>query len=149
MDVNTLLQPNRLSIFSLGYFLGPDYTDNERKLAGKQGEIIFKHFGVIPGDFDVPGCHCGEPLYRVADASRKLICGWLKQIRLQSNKNGHGVVNHTINFVEPPKNLPPIWVPAGRFSPECLEKQWQDAIPGTGQYGTDSIPYPTHRAFVA
>lgn len=72
MDVNSLLQPNRLSIFSLGYFLGPDYTDNERKLVGKQGEIIFKHFGMIPGDLEVPGCHCGEPLYRVADVSRKL-----------------------------------------------------------------------------
>ncbi|CAI6358633.1 unnamed protein product [Macrosiphum euphorbiae] len=72
MDLNTLLQPNRLSIFSLGYFLGPDFSDEERRLAGKQGEMIFKHFGVIPDDFDVPGCHCGEPLYRVADATRKL-----------------------------------------------------------------------------
>jgi len=72
MDLNTLLQPNRLSIFSLGYFLGPDFIDEDRISAGKQGEIIFQHFGIIPGDFDVPGCHCGEPLYRVADASRKL-----------------------------------------------------------------------------
>jgi len=72
MDLNTLLQPNRLSIFSLGYFLGPDFTDDERRLAGKQGEIIFKNFGVIPGDFYVPGYHCGEPLYRVTDASRNL-----------------------------------------------------------------------------
>ncbi|XP_029347658.1 uncharacterized protein LOC115034690 [Acyrthosiphon pisum] len=43
--------------------------------------------------------------------------------------SGHGVVNHTVNFVEPPKHLPPIWVPAGRFSPECLDKQWEDALP--------------------
>ncbi|CAI6371642.1 unnamed protein product [Macrosiphum euphorbiae] len=34
--------------------------------------MIFKHFGVIPADFDVPGYHCGEPLYRVEDATRKL-----------------------------------------------------------------------------
>jgi len=57
-------QPNRLSIFSLGYFLDPDITENRRRLAGKHGEIIFKHFGVIPSDFNVPECHCGEPLYR-------------------------------------------------------------------------------------
>lgn len=43
--------------------------------------------------------------------------------------SGHGVVNHSTNFVEPPKNLPPIWVPAGRFSEECLDRQWQGAPP--------------------
>jgi len=43
--------------------------------------------------------------------------------------SGQSVVNHTVNFVEPPKHLPPIWVPAGRFSPECLDKQWEDALP--------------------
>lgn len=31
--------------------------------------------------------------------------------------------------MEPPKNLPPFWVPAGRFSPECLDKQWEGAPP--------------------
>lgn len=53
--------------------------------------------------------------------------------------SGHGVVNHTLNFVEPPKHLPPIWVPAGRFSPECLDKQWEDALPPN----MESIRYHT------
>jgi len=61
------LQRNRLLIFSLGNFLGLDFTDDECRLAGKYGEIIFKHYGVIHSDFDVPECHGGERLCRVAD----------------------------------------------------------------------------------
>ena len=43
--------------------------------------------------------------------------------------SGHGVVNHSINFVEPPKNEPPIWLGTGRFSQECLDKQWEGVRP--------------------
>ncbi|KAL5236538.1 hypothetical protein ACI65C_003948 [Semiaphis heraclei] len=115
MDLNTLLLPNHLSVFSLGAYLGPDFTDEERSNAGTRGESLCIHFGIIPSEFDIPQCHCGRPLYRVSDYTRKL--------------SGHGVVNHTTNFLEPPKNLPPFWVPAGRFSPECLDKQWEGAPP--------------------
>lgn len=40
------------------------------------------------------------------------------------------MVNHTSNFIEPPKHLPPFWVPAGRFHTECLDKQWNGPILG-------------------
>jgi len=72
MDINTLLQPNCFSVFALGAFLGPSITEEQRILSGRQGEIIFTYFGIIPNDFDVPECRCGRPMYRVNDSSRKL-----------------------------------------------------------------------------
>ncbi|CAI6376759.1 unnamed protein product [Macrosiphum euphorbiae] len=72
MDINTLLQQNRFSVFSLGAFLGPDVTEEQRIVSGKQGEIIFSYFSIIPNEFDVPECRCGRPMYRVIDSSRKL-----------------------------------------------------------------------------
>jgi len=72
MDINTLLQPNRFSVFSLGAFLGPDVTEEQRIDSGKQGEIIFTYFGIIPSEYDIPECRCGRPMYRVIDSSRKL-----------------------------------------------------------------------------
>jgi hypothetical protein len=72
MDFNTLLQQNRLSAFSLGAFLGPDISEEEQKLSGKQGEIIFTLFGIIPNELDIPECHCGRPMYRQSDLNRKL-----------------------------------------------------------------------------
>lgn len=72
MDLNTLLTPNRLSVFSLGAYLGPDFTEDERNVAGKKGEDLLRHFGIIPDEFDVPQCHCGRPLYRIVDTDRKL-----------------------------------------------------------------------------
>lgn len=55
--------------------------------------------------------------------------------------SGHGVVNHTTNFVEPPKHLPPIWVPAGRFNEACLDKQWNGPPPNI--LGRQPIRYHT------
>lgn len=40
---------------------------------------------------------------------------------------GHGTVNHSENFTNPPRNDPPHWAPPGRFSDECLERN--NALP--------------------
>ncbi|XP_050063344.1 uncharacterized protein LOC126552680 [Aphis gossypii] len=72
MDLNTLLLPNHLSVFSLGAYLGPDFTDEERSNAGTRGESLCIHFGIIPSEFDIPQCHCGRPMYRLSDYTRKL-----------------------------------------------------------------------------
>ncbi|KAK4875401.1 hypothetical protein RN001_011823 [Aquatica leii] len=37
---------------------------------------------------------------------------------------GHGTVNHSTNFLQPPLGEDPIWVPTGTFLPECLDKNW-------------------------
>lgn len=34
---------------------------------------------------------------------------------------GHGRVNHSETFVEPPPGDEPMWMPAGFFNPECLD----------------------------
>ncbi|KAF0711753.1 Uncharacterized protein FWK35_00032206, partial [Aphis craccivora] len=70
MDLNTLLLPNHLSVFSLGSYLGPDFTDEERSNAGTRGESLCIHFGIIPSEFDIPQCHCGRPMYRLSDYTR-------------------------------------------------------------------------------
>ncbi|KAI4470869.1 signal recognition particle 54k protein srp54 [Holotrichia oblita] len=46
--------------------------------------------------------------------------------------NGHGVVNHSHQFLNPVREEEPLCVPAGRFAPECLDKQWvgPPTIPG-------------------
>ena len=36
----------------------------------------------------------------------------------------HETVNHSENFLRPPKHEDPMWVPGGRFNPNCLDKQW-------------------------
>jgi len=72
MDLNTLLLPNRLSVFTLGAYLGPDFTHEERNNAGTRGESLFINFGIILCEFDIPQCHCGRPMYRVSDDTRKL-----------------------------------------------------------------------------
>jgi len=59
-------------VFSLGALLGPDITEEQRILSGRQGEIIFTYFGIIPREFDIPEYRCGRPMYRVIDSSRKL-----------------------------------------------------------------------------
>jgi len=81
-------------------------------LAGKQGEIIFKHFGVIPGDFDVPGCHCNEPLYHVADAIRKLGYHFkcLNGHRLNPTKNTFLEYVHTAGELGCHKIIPMIYL---------------------------------------
>jgi len=56
----------------LSAFLGPDITEEQRKISGRQGEVIFTYFGIIPSEFDVPECRCGIPMYRVIYSSRKL-----------------------------------------------------------------------------
>jgi hypothetical protein len=45
---------------------------------------------------------------------------------------GHGRVNHSVNFINPPRDQDPIWVDAGRFNVECLDKQWSGPIPRPG-----------------
>lgn len=72
MDLNTLLTPNHLSVFSLGAYLGPNFTNEERKIASKKDEDLLSHFGIIPSEFDVPQCHCGRPMYPVTNVGRKL-----------------------------------------------------------------------------
>lgn len=72
MDLNTILQPNHLSVFSLGAYLGPSFTDEERMIASKQGEKMLMHFDIIPSEFDIRECHCGRLYFRVADEARKL-----------------------------------------------------------------------------
>ncbi|KAJ8933856.1 hypothetical protein NQ318_004687 [Aromia moschata] len=46
--------------------------------------------------------------------------------------NGHGNVNHSENFVNPPREEPPIWMPAGRFNNECLDWNWKRNPPAAG-----------------
>lgn len=41
------------------------------RLSGKQGEIIFTYFGIIPDEFHIPECHCGQPMYRQSDSRKK------------------------------------------------------------------------------
>lgn len=59
-------------MYSLGAYLGPDFTDEERSNAGTRGESICIHFGIIPSEFDIPQCHCDRPMYRVSDYTQKL-----------------------------------------------------------------------------
>lgn len=59
MDFSTFIE-QKFSSFSLGAFLGPDISVEEQKLSGKQGKIVFTYFGIIPKEFDVPECYCGN-----------------------------------------------------------------------------------------
>lgn len=45
--------------------------------------------------------------------------------------HGHGRVNHSTNFIFPPRNQPPLWFAPGTFFPECLDKQnqYQPPVP--------------------
>lgn len=43
--------------------------------------------------------------------------------------SGHGTVNHSRSFINPPRNQDPLWVPLGRFHEACLDKQWMGPFP--------------------
>lgn len=72
MDLNTLFALKHLSVFSLGAYLGLDFTDEERKVANKKGEDIMCYFGIIPDDFNIPHCHCSRPMNQIKDVAREL-----------------------------------------------------------------------------
>lgn len=53
--------------------------------------------------------------------------------------NGHGKINHSQNFVNPPQDEPPHWAPPGRFNVECLDGKWDGPPPQPGMQ-----PYRDH-----
>lgn len=53
--------------------------------------------------------------------------------------NGHGRVNHSQNFLDPPKEEPPHWAPPGRFDEKCLDSNWNEPPPQPGMQ-----PYRNH-----
>lgn len=55
--------------------------------------------------------------------------GWLGYNGCANLFNGHGVVNHSQNFVNPPRDQDPLWVAPGRFNNECLDRQWTGPPP--------------------
>lgn len=64
--------------------------------------------------------------------------GWRGYFGCDQYFSGHGVVNHSTNFLNPPKNQDPLFVPAGRFHAECLDKQW------TGNIAPGMTPFRNH-----
>lgn len=63
------------------------------------------------------------PLLHRGIRSRSFFCTdyWGAYSNLNQIFAGHGRVNHSTNFVYPPRHQPPIWVPAGTFFTKCLD----------------------------
>ncbi|KAJ8909330.1 hypothetical protein NQ315_013548 [Exocentrus adspersus] len=57
---------------------------------------------------------------------------WLAYAECEVIFNGYGRVNHSENFVYPPKREKPLWMPAGRFNQECLDHNWDGPPPVPG-----------------
>lgn len=71
------------------------------------------------------------PLLRKVVDPLSFICSdhWGAYNNVNQNFAGHGRVNHSINFIFPPRDQPPIWVPPGTFLPECLDTELNNYAP--------------------
>ncbi|KAI4470858.1 hypothetical protein MML48_1g16812 [Holotrichia oblita] len=129
MNLNEFLNSNWGLIDIGAYLHGAEVNGlNIKERRNKKGLELFQHFEIIPRWDNLPNCpRCNGQLRKYVDRSRTV--GW--GLRCAANHRFQPTKN---TFLErnPVREEEPLWFPAGRFAPECLDKQWvgPPTIPG-------------------